>query len=134
MAVAERRRAGRDLAEASGPAAMAVAGCRRLAAEQPGFTYQGGRDITGFIDGTTNPPVSHGAADVASSRPANAGEGGSHVLAMRWVDDLVAFNQLSVEEQQRVIGRTKPDSIELSESESRGQPISRGSRRRSKAR
>ena len=36
---------------------------------------------------------------------------------MRWVDDLVAFNQLSVEEQQRVIGRTKADGIELSDSE-----------------
>jgi len=26
--------------------------------------------------------------------PGDAGEGGSHVLAMRWVHDLVAFNQL----------------------------------------
>jgi putative iron-dependent peroxidase len=34
---------------------------------------------------------------------------------MRWVHDLVAFDQLSVNDQQRVIGRTKADSIELSE-------------------
>jgi putative iron-dependent peroxidase len=38
---------------------------------------------------------------------------GSHVLAMRWVHDLAAFNRLSVEDQQRVIGRTKADSVEL---------------------
>jgi putative iron-dependent peroxidase len=36
---------------------------------------------------------------------------------MRWVHDLVAFNRLSVEEQQRVFGRTKPDSVELSDAE-----------------
>jgi putative iron-dependent peroxidase len=39
------------------------------------------------------------------------------VLTMRWVHDLVAFNRLSVEEQERVIGRTKADSVELSENE-----------------
>ena len=97
-------------------AVLAVRDAADLAAEQPGFTYLGGRDITGFIDGTANRPVRR-AADVALVPPGQAGEGGSHVLAMRWVHDLLAFNQLSVEEQQRVIGRTKADSIELSETE-----------------
>jgi len=97
-------------------AALAVQDAASVAAEQPGFTYQGGRDITGFIDGTANPPIRR-AADVALVPPGHPGEGGSHVLAMRWVHDLVAFNRLSVEEQQRVIGRTKADSIELSDSE-----------------
>ena len=32
---------------------------------------------------------------------------------MRWVHDLDAFHQLSVREQERVIGRTKLDSTEL---------------------
>jgi putative iron-dependent peroxidase len=32
---------------------------------------------------------------------------------MRWVHDLQAFGRLSVEEQQRVFGRTKADSVEL---------------------
>ena len=97
-------------------AALAVQDAASVAAEQPGFTYQGGRDITGFIDGTANPPVRR-AAEVALVPPGHRGEGGSHVLAMRWVHDLVAFDRLSVEEQQRVIGRTKADSIELSDSE-----------------
>jgi porphyrinogen peroxidase len=47
--------------------------------------------------------------------PGLAGAGGSHVLAMRWVHDLTAFHRLSVGEQERVIGRTKLDSVELSE-------------------
>ena len=32
---------------------------------------------------------------------------------MRWVHDLAAFNRLSIEDQQRVFGRTKSDSQEL---------------------
>jgi porphyrinogen peroxidase len=97
-------------------AALAVQDAAELAAEQPGFTYRGGRDITGFIDGTANPPDRR-AADVALVPPGHAGEGGSHVLTMRWVHDLAAFNQLSVDAQQQVIGRTKADSVELSDSE-----------------
>jgi porphyrinogen peroxidase len=87
-----------------------------LAAEQPGFTYREGRDETGFVDGTANPPVRR-AADVALVPPGEPGEAGSHVLAMRWVHDLDAFHRLSVHEQERVIGRTKSDSIELTDAE-----------------
>jgi porphyrinogen peroxidase len=97
-------------------AVLAVADAANVATEQQAFTYLGGRDITGFIDGTANPQVRR-AADVAVIPPGHAGEGGSHVLTMRWVHDLVAFNQLSVTEQQRVFGRTKADSVELSDAE-----------------
>jgi putative iron-dependent peroxidase len=100
-------------------AALAVGDAAQLAAEQPGFTYHGGRDITGFIDGTANRPVRL-AADVALVGPGQPGEGGSHVLAMRWVHDLVAFNELSVGEQEGVIGRTKAESIELPATEKPG--------------
>ena len=94
-------------------AVQALAPVASVALEQECFTYRGGRDVTGFIDGTANPQPRR-AADVALIPPGSAGEGGSHVLAMRWVHDLDAFNRLSVEEQQRVFGRTKADSIELS--------------------
>jgi len=97
-------------------AVLAVADAADVATEQQAFTYLGGRDITGFIDGTANPQVRR-AADVALVPPGHAGEGGSHVLTMRWVHDLVAFNRLPVTEQQRVFGRTKADSVELSDAE-----------------
>ena len=97
-------------------AARVVADVAHLAAEQPAFTYHEGRDETGFIDGTANPPVRR-AAEVALVPAGEPGQGGSHVLAMRWVHDLEAFHRLSVAEQERVIGRTKPDSIELSDAE-----------------
>ena len=95
-------------------AARAVSDVARLVDERTGFSYRDGRDMTGFVDGTANPPIRR-AADVALVPPGEPGEGGSHVLAMRWVHDLGAFNQLPVEEQQRVIGRTKADSVELVE-------------------
>jgi len=95
-------------------ATLAVSDAAALAFEQPGFTYLDSRDVTGFIDGTQNPVVRR-AADVAIIPPGEPGEGGSHVLAMRWVHDLAAFNRLSVADQQRVIGRTKSDSVELSD-------------------
>jgi Dyp-type peroxidase family len=44
-------------------------------------------------------------------------EGGSHVIAMRWVHELDAFESLPVAEQQRVFGRTKADSAELAPAE-----------------
>lgn len=95
-------------------AASAIADVTVLAAEQAGFTYHEGRDETGFVDGTANPPVRR-AADAALVPLGQPGEAGSHVLAMRWVHDLDAFHRLSIDEQQRVIGRTKPLSIELSD-------------------
>jgi porphyrinogen peroxidase len=95
-------------------AAAAVADVAVLAAEQPGFTYHEGRDETGFVDGTANPPVRR-AANVALVPPGVPGEAGSHVLAMRWVHDLDAFHRLPIAEQERVIGRSKPESVEMSD-------------------
>ncbi len=93
-------------------AAAAVADVASLAAEQPAFTYHDGRDMTGFVDGTANPPTRL-APQVAMVPPGRPGQGGCHVLVMRWVHDLDRFWRLPVGEQETVIGRTKPDSAEL---------------------
>lgn len=86
----------------------------RLALEQPGFVYRDSRDLTGFIDGTANPPVAM-AHDVAVIPDGEVGTGGSFVIAIRWVHDLAAFGALAQAEQEGVFGRTKIDSIELSD-------------------
>jgi putative iron-dependent peroxidase len=77
-----------------------------------GFDYRGSRDLTGFIDGSANPSgrAAVAAAAIAVGEPH---ELGSFVLTQKWVHDLPAFHALSIEEQERVIGRTKQDSIEF---------------------
>ena len=92
--------------------AVAFASVASVAQEQPGFVYRDSRDLTGFIDGTENPPVEE-AHDVAIVADGEKGEGGAHVIAMRWIHNLEAFHAQSLEEQQATIGRTKPDSVEL---------------------
>lgn len=100
--------------DAARAVAAALAPVAELALEQPGFVYRDSRDLTGFIDGTENPPVAE-AHDVAVIPEGEIGAGGSFVIAMRWVHDLEAFHALEVSEQEGVIGRTKPDSVELAD-------------------
>jgi porphyrinogen peroxidase len=84
------------------------------ATEVTGWSYRHSRDLTGFEDGTENPPLSR-AADVAIVPAGQPGEGSSMVLVQQWVHKATAWNNLDVPTQERVIGRTKPDSIELDE-------------------
>ena len=83
-----------------------------LAHEIDGWVYRTRRDLTGFIDGTENPsPVE--APDVAV-RTEEPGKGASVLLFQQW-QHLDTFAELAVPEQERVIGRTKEDSVELDE-------------------
>ena len=96
--------------DAAMAAARALGGNVRL--EVAGFVYRDSRDLTGFVDGTANPTGerARAAALVPEGAP---GAGGSHVLTQKWRHDLAAFLALPVREQERTIGRTKADSIEL---------------------
>jgi putative iron-dependent peroxidase len=81
--------------------------------EVHGFRYFDERDLLGFVDGTESPP---GAAAVTAVRigeedPAFAG--GSYVVVQKYLHDLDAWNALSVEEQDRAIGRHKVNDIEI---------------------
>ena len=82
-----------------------------LARETPSWVYRDSRDLTGFIDGTENPPAEE-ARELAVIGD-GPGAGGSFVLAQRWIHDLDGFAALETSVQERVIGRTKPDSVEL---------------------
>lgn len=83
-----------------------------LQREERGFRFRDSRDLIGFIDGTANPKGEERreAALLPAGQP---GAGGSYVLTQRWVHDLDAWAALPVAEQERVVGRTKRDSIEL---------------------
>ena len=93
-----------------------LVGVATLASEQNCFTYQASRDLTGFEDGTENPPLSEAPA-IASIPEDRACAAGSIVLLQRWRHDLDKFESLSVAEQEQVFGRTKVDSVELGDEE-----------------
>ena len=81
--------------------------------EVTGFRYFDSRDLLGFVDGTANPAGADipDAAIVGDEDPAFAG--GSYVVVQRYLHDLDAWNALTFEQQQRIIGRTKLDNVEL---------------------
>ncbi len=80
--------------------------------EVSGFVRDESRDLTGFIDGTAN-PTGDLMVETALIPDGQSGEGGAFVLTQKWKHNLDAFNELSVPDQEQVIGRTKDDSIEL---------------------
>src|SRR5438094_533909 len=53
------------------------------------------------------------APDVALIRQGKAGAGGTILLLQKWVHDAAAWESLPVAHQERVIGRTKLESVEL---------------------
>jgi putative iron-dependent peroxidase len=83
-----------------------------LKLDVPGFVYRDSRDLTGFVDGSAN-PKEDARFDAALVPDGETGAGGAFVVTQKWVHDLPKFEALPVGDQERVIGRTKPDSIEL---------------------
>ena len=82
--------------------------------EVHGFKYFDDRDLLGFVDGTENPDGGDAAAaavTVGDEDPAFAG--GSYVIVQKYLHDLTTWNALSIEEQERAIGRRKLSNVEL---------------------
>jgi putative iron-dependent peroxidase len=89
-----------------------LAGVATLVEETSSWPYQHDRDLTGFIDGTENPTLIE-APDVALIPEGSPGAGGTILLLQKWAHDANAWYALSDAEQEQVMGRTKPDSVEL---------------------
>lgn len=84
------------------------------AEETPAFRYLDARDLTGFIDGTENPQEQDERREAALIGDEDAAfAGGSYVIAQRYVHHLERWNTMPQQEQEGIIGRTKPDSVEL---------------------
>jgi putative iron-dependent peroxidase len=88
-----------------------------VADEVHGFRYFDDRDIIGFVDGTENPrgSVAYNAAIIGSEDPDFTG--GSYVIVQKYLHNMAAWNALSVEAQEHIIGRKKLSDIELSDAE-----------------
>src|SRR6202008_1330703 len=81
--------------------------------EVHGFKYFDERDLLGFVDGTENPE------DQAAIEATLIGDedarfaAGSYVIVQKYLHDLKKWNELPVEMQEKIIGRTKLSDIEL---------------------
>lgn len=93
-------------------ARMQLEGHMKVARETPTFIYGDSLDMTGFTDGTGNPEPERDT-EVATVPDGKPGAGGAHIIAQRWVHDLVSFNDISVADQEAVFGRTKEGSVRL---------------------
>jgi len=87
--------------------------------EVQGFRYFDARDLLGFVDGTENPTGSamYQATLIGDEDPEFAG--GTYVVVQQYLHDLRAWNALSGETQEAIIGRTKIDNIERDTTDNR---------------
>ena len=93
-----------------------LGGAVATADEVHGFRYFDSRDLLGFVDGTEN-PVEQAAVDATLIGDEDAAfAGGSYVIVQKYLHDLDKWNSLSVEQQERIVGRTKLSDIELDDS------------------
>jgi putative iron-dependent peroxidase len=84
--------------------------------EVQGFRYFDERDLLGFVDGTENPRGAAATEAVLIGDEDATFEGSSYVIVQKYLHDLDAWNTLSTEAQERIIGRTKLSDIELDDS------------------
>jgi len=84
--------------------------------EVHGFRYFDDRDLIGFVDGTENPRGEEASAAVLIGEEDAAFAGGSYVIVQKYLHDLEAWNALSIEDQEKIIGRQKLSDIELDDS------------------
>ena len=96
---------------------QALQGATEHVDEVHGFRYFDGRAIIGFVDGTENPESdeAYEYATVGDEEPYF--KGGSYAFAQKYVHDMNKWNELSTEEQEKVVGRRKYNDLELSDEE-----------------
>jgi len=80
--------------------------------EVHGFRYFDARDLLGFVDGTENPTGTAAPDATLVGAEDGAFVGGSYVIVQKYVHNLAAWNAVSTEEQERIIGRSKLSDIE----------------------
>ncbi len=93
-------------------ALAAFGGVLKVEEEIHGFRWVEERDLSGFVDGTENPAgeelrreygIINGGVD----------DGGSYVFAQRWEHNLKQLGNISIPDQEMIIGRTKVANEEI---------------------
>jgi len=87
----------------------------RVVEEIDAFMYRGGKDLSGFVDGTENPKdeAALAAAIVAGRGPGL--DGASFVAVQRWVHDLAAAEAMSQATRDSIVGRRQGSNEEIAD-------------------
>jgi putative iron-dependent peroxidase len=94
-----------------------LAGAVTVADEVHGFRFFEQRDLIGFVDGTESPVGAGGIAAALVGPEDPDFEGGSYVHVQKYLHEMTSWNALSVDEQEKAIGRTKLSDIEFPDEE-----------------
>jgi porphyrinogen peroxidase len=84
-----------------------------LREEVDAFRYRGGRDLTGYEDGTENPKGDAAREAAVLAAGAEGVRGGSFVAVQRYLHDLPRFTSAAPADRDAVIGRRASDNEEL---------------------
>jgi len=89
-----------------------LGGLFRVDEDVASFVYGGGRDLSGYEDGTENPKGARAAEVALATGPAGTA-GGSFVAAQRWIHDLARIEGLPQGERDFIVGRDRHSNEEL---------------------
>lgn len=81
------------------------------------FRYFDGRTIIGFVDGTENPEDEDAYYFSTIGEEDADFTGGSYAFVQKYLHNMKDWNNITVEEQEKVIGRRKLNDLELSDEE-----------------
>ncbi|MCP5265043.1 MAG: Dyp-type peroxidase [Burkholderiaceae bacterium] len=78
-----------------------------------GFMFDGGRDLSGYLDGIENPKGRKAAKAALVAGAGDGLDGGSFVAVQQWLHDLDHFESLSPETRDHIFGRSRLTDEEL---------------------
>jgi putative iron-dependent peroxidase len=81
----------------------------------PAFRYAGGRDLSGYEDGTENPKAENAVAAAIVSGVSAELDGSSFVAWQRWVHDLTALDRMTQDQKDHVVGRRRDTNEEIAD-------------------
>src|SRR5467141_2203768 len=81
--------------------------------EVQGFRYFDSRDLIGFVDGTENPKGQDAIDATLIINEDPEFTAGSYVIIQKYLHDLAGWNKLPIEKQEKIVGRTKLNDVEL---------------------
>jgi len=92
---------------------QALSGVAELVEDIQGFKYLDNRDMIDFVDGTENPIDDDRVEAVLVGDEQPSVSGGSYLTVQRYVDREELWDAQTTEDQEKTVGRTKMDNVEL---------------------